>query len=231
MAFQPAHKSTLFVVDCEPQWTDLTRDVLARLRTFLADSNQVRVLSSVAGAVTVAFENREALGARRDEIESHLARGGHVVCWLDFSPRLPTSLFFFTPVAAVHIGGSPSPAGAAGVGGAVGDATCSAGVDATARAVLELLGSFDGISTFKDSFDGLIERERAHAARAERAARLQALANEARALLCKTCGSPTCGRVRHFLKVLPADEAEDVKGRLRALISSEGRGATTSAVG
>ena len=113
----------------------------------------------------------------------------------------------------------------------MGDATCSAGVDATARAVLELLGSFDGISTFKDSFDGLIERERAHAARAERAARLQALANEARALLCKTCGSPTCGRVRHFLKVLPADEAEDVKGRLRALISSEGRGATTSAVG
>ena len=225
MAFQPAHKSTLFVVDCEPQWTDLTRDVLARLRTFLADSNQVRVLSSVAGAVTVAFENREALGARRDEIESHLARGGHVVCWLDFSPRLATSLFFFTPVAAVHIGGAPSAAGA-GVGGAVGDDTCSAGVDATARAVLEMVGSFDGISSFKASFEGLIERERAQAARAERAARLEALANEARALLCKTCGSPTCGRVRQFLKVLPADEAEDVKGRLRALISSEGRGAT-----
>ena len=231
MAFRPTHKSTLYVLECEPQWTDLTHDVLARLRAFLADSNQVKVLSSASGdradaaAPTVAFANREALGARRDEIESHLARGGHVVCWLGFSPRLATSLFFFTPVAAVHIGGAPSAAGA------VGDDTCSAGVDATARAVLEMVGSFDGISSFKASFEGLIERERAHAARAERAARLQALANEARALLCKTCGSPTCGRVRHFLKVLPADEAEDVKGRLRALISSEGRGATTSAVG
>ena len=147
--------------------------MLARLRGFLAGSNQISELSAGSGSAggddpaaegaVAAFASRDALAAVRERVSEKLQRG-HVLCWLDFPPRQAQGLFFYSPVAAIAVGGAARSS--AGAGGVVGDDACESGVDATARAVLELLGSFDAIHNFAASFDDAIAREKARAEKA-----------------------------------------------------------------
>ena len=221
MTFRAPQKPTLFVINADERWKDRLQLTLSRLRGFLAGSNQIWVLSAADGDADTPFARRNELSAKRERIEAHLTRGGHVLAWIDFPPGHAKSLFFYSPVSAIQFGSASAADAPSGVGGVVDDESCAAGVDAAARAVLELMGSFDGIANFAENFDGAVEREKARAVKAERTARITSLTHEARSLVCKVCGLPTCGRVRKFLKDLPKDEAQDVQDRLRELIAAE----------
>ena len=56
---------------------------------------------------------------------------------------------------------------------------------------------------------------------AERAALIGGVAEQARPLVCKTRGKAEGGRGRRVLKELPQNDAEDVRGLLRELMSEE----------
>jgi hypothetical protein len=132
-------------------------------------------------------------------------------------------LFFFSTVDAVWVGGQLEDDTST-----VGDATCATGVDAAARGVLARIGKFEH-ADFAASFDDVLEKEAAAAAAAAaRAARLDGVARQAAARVCKVCGGTSCSNVRRFLreqaKALPPDEYAAVQAILTGLLDPPGAG-------